>query len=80
MEKGAVNAASQVAKSNKDVHISSDPQNINLNGTLSLRGENGQQIDLIKELKNNPTMLRNLSDMISNEMGIISKGGNIVQR
>lgn len=79
LEKGTIATAGAVAKANNDVHVTSDPQDINLNGTLNLKSENGQSIDLMSELKSNPTLLRNLTDMISNEMTAISKGGNIVQ-
>lgn len=79
LDKSAVNTAAQVAKTNNDVHVTSDPHDIKLNGTLNLKGENGQTYDLMTELKNNPTLKRQLTDMISNEMGVISKGGYVAQ-
>lgn len=79
LDKGAINTAAQVAKTNNDVHVTSDPHDIKLNGTLNLKGENGQSYDLMTELKNNPTLKRQLTDMISNEMGVISKGGYVAQ-
>lgn len=80
LEKGTINTAGAVAKANNNVHVTTDPHDINLNGTINLKGENGQSVNLISELKHNPQMLRNLTDMVSNEMGVIAKGGNIVQR
>jgi hypothetical protein len=79
LDKSAVNTAAQVAKANNEVHVTSDPHDINLNGTLNLKGENGQSIDLMTELKNNPTMKRQLTEMISTEMGVIGKGGYVAQ-
>jgi hypothetical protein len=79
LDKSAVNTAAQVAKTNNDVHVTSDPHDIKLNGTLNLKGENGQTYDLMSELKTNPTLKRQLTDMISNEMGVISKGGYVAQ-
>ena len=52
----------------------------NINGTLNLKGQDGKTIDIVSELKNNPQMLRQVSGMISNEMGVLQKGINVVQR
>lgn len=79
-EKGTASTYGGVDKTNKDIHIKSDPHNINLNGTLNLRGENGQSVDLISDLKKNPDMMRNLAGMVSNEMSVIQKGANVIQR
>lgn len=54
--------------------------NINLNGTLKLEGKDGQSIDIISELKNNPIMLRNLADMIAKEMGYLEHGTYVTQQ
>jgi hypothetical protein len=79
LDKSAVNTAAQVAKTNNDVHVTSDPYDIKLNGTLNLKGENGQSIDLMNELKNDPVMKRQLSEMIRTEIGVIGKGGYVAQ-
>jgi hypothetical protein len=79
-EKGANATYGGVDKANKDIHLKTDPQNINFNGTLNLKGANGQLIDISKELKDNPVMRRNVAGLISEEMSIIQKGGNFVQR
>ena len=79
-EKGNNSTYGGVGKTNNDVHIKSDPHNINLNGTLNLRGENGQSVDIISDLRKNPDMMRNLAGMISNEMSVIQKGANVIQR
>lgn len=54
--------------------------NININGTLKLTGENGQSVDIIGELRNNPQMLRSLAEMISKEISYLDKGTNVTQR
>ena len=77
MEKGMEAKAGEVAKANKDIHLKTDPQDINLNGTLNLKGENGQSIDLMAELKNNPQMKRQLADMLQSEMDVIGKNGYV---
>lgn len=79
-EKGTNSTYGGVDKTNKDIHLKTDPQNINFNGTLNLKGANGQLIDISKELKDNPVMRRNIAGMLSEEMSIIQKGGNFVQR
>ena len=79
-EKGANATYGGVDKANKDIHIKTDPHDIHLNGTLNLRGENGQSVDLINDLKKNPDMMRNLAGMVSNEMSVIQKGVNVNQR
>lgn len=79
LDKGAISTAQQVARTNNDVHVSTDPYDIELNGTLMVKGENGQSIDLVSELKNNPIMKRQLAEMISNEMNVINNGGYIAQ-
>ena len=79
MEKGGVAAAAEVAKANSNIHIKTDPHDIKLNGTLNIKGENGQTIDLMKELNNNPRMMRQLADMLTNEMGVLKKGGYVAQ-
>lgn len=67
-------------KGSNDIHIKNDPHDIKINGTLKLQGQDGKSVDMINELKNNPDMMRNLAGMVSNEMSVIQKGANIVQR
>lgn len=80
LEKGNNAKYGAVNKVNNDIHLKSDPHDININGTLNLKGQDGKTIDIISELKNNPQMLRQVSAMISNEMGVLQKGINVVQR
>lgn len=54
--------------------------NINLNGTLRLTSDNGQSVDIISQLRQNPQLLRSLADMISREISYIGKGTNVVQK
>ena len=80
LEKGNNAKYGAVNKVNNDIHLKSDPHDININGTLNLKGQDGKTIDIVSELKNNPQMLRQVSGMISNEMGVLQKGINVVQR
>lgn len=76
-EKGTSSTYGGVDKANKDIKIKTDPHDVNINGTLSIKGENGQTINIVDELKKNPDMLRSVTSMISNEMGVIERGANI---
>ena len=80
LEKGNNAKYGAVNKTNNDIHLKSDPHDIKINGTLNLKGQDGKTIDIVSELKNNPQMLRQVSGMISNEMGVLQKGINVVQR
>ena len=80
LEKGNNAKYGAVNKTNNDIHLKTDPHDIKINGTLNVKGQDGKTIDLVSELKNNPHMLRQVSDMISNEMGVLQKGTNVVQR
>lgn len=80
LEKGNNAKYGAVNKANNDVHLKTDPHDIKINGTLNIKGQDGKTIDLVSELRNNPHMLRQVSDMISNEMGVLQKGANVVQR
>ena len=80
LEKGNNAKYGAVNKANNDIHLKSDPHDIKINGTLNIKGQDGKTIDLVSELRNNPHMLRQVSDMISNEMGVLQKGTNVIQR
>ena len=81
LEKGMGAKYGEVNKKiQNDIHIKNDPHDININGTLKLQGQDGKSVDMITELKNNPDMMRNLAGMVSNEMSVLQKGANIVQR
>jgi hypothetical protein len=75
-EDGSSYAHNGADRANNDVHIKSDPHEINVNGTLYLKGQNGETIDLISELRQNPDMMRSLASMISNEMKYMEHQGN----
>lgn len=53
------------------------PLRIELNGKLEL-GSNGQSIDIMKEIQNNPILLRNLTQMISEAISKNIGGGKTV--
>lgn len=53
--------------------------NININGTLKLTGDNGQSIDIINEIRNNQTLLDEITRLIAKNIerleGGVSVGG-----
>ena len=55
--------------------IQIDTVKIELNGKLELSNSNGQSIDIINEIKNNPILLRTLSQLISETMKKNIDGG-----
>ena len=76
-EDGFNGAVEALKKSNKDTATENkEPKtfNINMSGTLKLTQDDGQSIDIINHLKNNPTMLRKLADMISREIEYLEYG------
>lgn len=80
LEKGMNNKYGEVNKKNNEIHVKTDPHDVKINGTLNIKGQDGKTIDIVSELKNNPQMLRNVTNMISNEMGVLEKGVNVAQR
>ena len=62
---------------NKEIHIKTDPQDIKLNGTLNLRGQDGKSIDIIDTLSKDKVLLTSLSSMVSNEMKRMSHGSDV---
>ena len=55
--------------------IKIDTVKIELNGKLELSNSNGQNIDLINEIKNNPILLRSLTQLISESINKNINGG-----
>lgn len=55
--------------------IKIDTVKIELNGKLELSNSNGQNINLINEIKNNPMLLRSLSELISESINKNINGG-----
>ena len=48
--------------------------NVNINGKLMLDG-GGQQIDLLEILKNNPDLVRKITEVVVNQMSSNENGG-----
>ena len=69
--------ASKVTPIN-DGKVQIDPVNITINGKLELSGGNGQSIDIMSEIKNNPMLLRSISDMIVQNISTKYYGGRPV--
>lgn len=82
LEKGISTKYGEVNKSNNNnnIHIKTDPHDIRLNGTLKIQGQDGKTYDIVNELRNNPQMLRSVTNMIANQMDVIEKGANVTQR
>lgn len=55
--------------------IQIDTVKIELNGKLELSNSNGQSVDIINEIKNNPILLRTLTQLISESMEKNINGG-----
>ena len=54
--------------------ISIKPLDININGSIKLDAGKGNQIDIIKLLQDNPTFVRNLTEMIEKQININING------
>ena len=54
--------------------ISLKPLDININGSIKLDAGKGNQIDIIKLLQDNPTFVRNLTEMIEKQININTNG------
>lgn len=54
--------------------------NININGTLKLEGNNGQNIDIISEIRKSPQLLRQLTEMLAKEIIYLDKGTYVSQK
>ena len=66
------------AQSTNDGKVQIDPVNIKIDGKLELTGSNGQTVDIISELNNNPMLLRAISDMIVQNISTKYYGGRPV--
>ena len=62
---------------NKEIHIKTDPQDIKLNGTLNLKGQDGKSIDIIDTLSKDKVLLTHLSSMVSNEIKRMGHGSDV---
>lgn len=65
-------------QSTNDGKVQIDPVNIKIDGKLELTGSNGQTVDIISELNNNPMLLRAISDMIVQNISTKYYGGRPV--
>ena len=61
-----------------DGKVQIDPVNIKIDGKLELANNNGQTVDIISELNNNPMLLRAISDMIVQNISTKYYGGRPV--
>lgn len=65
-------------QSTNDGKVQIDPVNIKIDGKLELANNNGQTVDIINELNNNPMLLRAISDMIVQNISTKYYGGRPV--
>ena len=56
-------------------NIKMSDMNININGKLMLEGQNGQSIDIMNEIRNNPMHIRRIAEMITLQFNNNSNGG-----
>ena len=69
---------SMFTQATNDGKVQIDPVNIKIDGKLELTGSNGQTVDIISELNNNPMLLRAISDMIVQNISTKYYGGRPV--
>ena len=70
-EKGtpsSFNKTREKTMSNNDMKLPSQTFDININGTLRLASDNGQSIDLISELRRDPHLLSEVTQLIISQM------------
>ena len=65
-------------QSTNDGKVQIEPVNIKIDGKLELANNNGQTVDIISELNNNPMLLRAISDMIVQNISTKYYGGRPV--
>lgn len=69
-----VNGSTETSLNSGNKEIVIKPININLNGSIKLEND-GQTIDIMKELKDNPMFLSKLADMITKQININNNMG-----
>ena len=83
-EKGRVSSFDKIKEKTKQNKIEENntPKdfNININGTLKLEGNNGQNIDIISEIRKSPQLLRQLTEMLAKEIIYLDKGTYVSQK
>lgn len=57
-----------------------EPINVNINGTIKLEAPNGQSVDIMKEIKKNPQLMNELTQMIIKSMNKQQHGGYVSDR
>ena len=77
-EPPSISAQSTEFSSANDGKVQIEPVNIKIDGKLELTGSNGQTVDIISELNNNPMLVRAISDMIVQNISTKYYGGRPV--
>ena len=70
-----VNNNQSSSKQTSGNNISIEPINLNVNGNIKLTGANNEEVNLNELLKNNPMFVRQISQLISIELGKSMNGG-----
>lgn len=53
---------------------------LNINGTLKLKGDKGQAVDVVAEIKRNPTLMREITEMVMKQMNTMQHGAYVDQK
>ena len=77
-EPPSISAQSTEFSSANDGKVQIEPVNIKIDGKLELTGSNGQTVDIISELNNNPMLVRAISNMIVQNISTKYYGGRPV--
>lgn len=70
-----ISSKEKVKNNNQLADITIKPIDLNINGSIKLDMGNSGQVDIMKELKNNPTFMRELSRMLVEQMSSSLYGG-----
>ena len=53
---------------------------VNINGTLKLKGDKGQAVDVVAEIKRNPKLMQEIAEMVMKQMNTMQHGAYVDQK
>ena len=53
---------------------------VNINGTLKLKGDKGQAVDVVAEIKRNPKLMQEITEMVLKQMNTMQHGAYVDQK
>ena len=53
---------------------------VNINGTLKLKGDNGKAVDVVAEIKRNPDLMKQITEMVLKQMNTMQHGAYVDQK